>query len=149
MPPLECCRHQTQPGGELTTVGEVLRIPNARHQGAGGDGADAGNGLQLAAGFLRLGPALNLRFDLPGLAVQFLEMAHEPVNQFDEDPGELPTGLIKQQGHALGKMVDALGQDEPILGQKPADLVGLCRAGFDEPPGARGARREWLAAPGS
>lgn len=73
--------HEANPGRELSCVLEVRRIACTGHQRARSHGADARDRFQPTTDFAAAMPQLDLAFELAHLAVEFLQMLQQSVNE--------------------------------------------------------------------
>jgi len=81
--------NEAQPGSELPCVVEALRIPKSGDQGACRDRADARNLLELATVIAGVVPGLDLPLHLGDLAIEFLQMVHQSLDQQPECASQL------------------------------------------------------------
>ncbi len=128
---------QPQPGGQLPAILELPGVADGRHQGAGRERADSRDRGQFATRGLLSMPSLDLRIQFIHLPIQSLKMRSQALQQLAQHPGQLILAVLQDFRQALGNVADALRNDNPVLGQESADLVGLRRPRFDEAlPGA-------------
>jgi hypothetical protein len=73
---------------------------------------------------------------LGGVCHPFLQgekLLIEWPDQLRAQRGELGLFVVELTDHRGAKLGDALGEDDPILAQEPADVLDQCGAGLDEP----------------
>ena len=121
-------RNEPDPGGDLTTVPEVVPVAEAGQEGAGGDRADAGTLHQATAarilarrvgdGFVVVG---NAHIELVGMRQ---EVADALVG--------IPRKVFEMGADVLAQAGDFLRQDDAEFGDQAADSVVGGGALFDE-----------------
>jgi Co/Zn/Cd efflux system component len=78
-------------------------------------------------------PGLDLGLNFADLSVKCLEVIHEAQHQLPEQSGQFVGCVFDDLWHAFGEMRDAVWDDDSILAEQAADLIGLCRSCADEP----------------
>ena len=116
-------RHQAGPSGHLPAISKFLRIAHGHHQCAGGQRADPGHGLELAAELVAPGPGDDLRFQFLDLPIQLLRVIEQPRQRRAHGIGELIVGIFQNLRHPPGDVMDPLRDDQPELRQQSADPV--------------------------
>src|SRR5687768_10153810 len=70
-------------------------------------------------------PRMNFVFELLDLAIEFLEVIKQPLDEQSERTRQLAGSVFDQLEDTHGNVADALRHDEAELAQKPADLIRL------------------------
>src|SRR5262249_34851440 len=125
-------RHQSDPRRHLPPVVEAPCVSDGGHQCAGAQGSDTGDLLKLLAQLAAAMPRLDLRFELPDLAIELLEVVQQSLHQRPEHCRQLVRGILEVLWHALPHIRDPLWHLQADLPEQATDLVGLRRARLNE-----------------
>ena len=113
-------RNKSHPSRELTRVVKILRIPDRSHQRARGNGTDAGNLRQLAAGVMVSVPPLNLSFQLAYLPIQDPQLFAKSLEQPPESARQSVLTILENLRQPLGDLRDPWRDDDAKLREQAA-----------------------------
>ena len=123
-------RHQTEPGRQLAGTLEVGDISNRAQQCAGREWPDARNLGQTLAQLAAAVPQHNVALKQLDLIIQMQHLSEQALDQLGKCSRD--ERVFEQNRYALAQGTQALGHDQPELGEFPADLVAVGGAVFDE-----------------
>ncbi len=117
--------NQAQPCRHLSAAVKVLGITDGGDQRTGCDRSNAWYLCELGTDLAAAMPGLNLHFKFTDLAIQFLKMVQQPLNEYPKRARQLVACIFNKFRNPCGDVTNALWDDQPEFTKKTADLVGL------------------------
>src|SRR5215471_15000254 len=126
-------RNQLQPCRALPAIMKIMAMPQRRHEGRGAQGPNPLHLLEPLTRLQLVTEARELTRDLGHPGIERTQRTLQALQEVAHQEGYAIVCLLDYAGQALAEAGNALGNDNTVLQEEPADLIHHRRAVLHEP----------------